>query len=166
MELDGRTVTDDSPIFHVDIELDDAKGKTKTYRMPVNFAAMRRVCEAECSPQQIYRAATTGGGLDLSDLQSVRILHIGVTEGGAQLTEEQVYDAVQRRTLVAYALALGMYLGAFVHGGIRRDFKASDLAADGSKKKRRVGKRKRGGSSKTRTKSRSGRGGSGRGSSG
>jgi len=151
----------DQKKMHVDITLRDAEGEEHAFEMPITWGAARRLAEIGVSPNAI-----AAGLADTDQVVMARVIHIGITEAGAdpkKWTEDIVGEVMINEGFLAFELPVGLYLGGFSVGGITtKAKKAVTAAAIGSKKKPST----RGHGSKSPTSSQSGRGASSRRSSG
>ena len=114
----------EEPLLHLDIELPARDGSPRTFRMPITWAAARRLTtEAGVNPKEAFDRAVATQDLPLTDLEMVKIIRAGVAESGTELTEDEVGEAMIRRGLMRYASEIAVYLSGFIHGGIPRKWR-------------------------------------------
>lgn len=106
------------PIFHVEVTL---PGIGVDIEMPLNWRVHKRLLTTGISPKALMESAMSGDDLkDLDETKIVKILHIGVTEAGHKVSEDEVWEAVFRVGFYNLATAVGLFLAGLMHGGIQR----------------------------------------------
>ena len=112
----------EEPILSIKVKLLSKSDGLKVYEMPVTWGAGKALLAAGVDPNTLWSQARADESWNPTLGQMVTMIHVGVTVGGAKITEDEVGESVVTRGMAAYEPACAHYILAFAAGGIAREW--------------------------------------------